>query len=46
MNKNSGSDGAKKLKRKEYEKELRRLQADLCKLQDWVKHQGTYQKKA
>jgi polyphosphate kinase 2 len=40
MSKNSGSDGAKKLKRKEYEKELRRLQADLCKLQEWVKHQG------
>jgi polyphosphate kinase 2 len=40
MSKNSESDGAKKLKRKEYEKELRRLQAELCKLQEWVKHQG------
>jgi polyphosphate kinase 2 len=29
-----------KLKRKEYEKELRRLQAELCILQDWVKHKG------
>jgi polyphosphate kinase len=29
-----------KLKRKEYEKELRRLQADLCQLQEWVKHTG------
>jgi polyphosphate kinase 2 len=29
-----------KLKRKEYEKELLRLQAELCMLQDWVKHQG------
>jgi polyphosphate kinase 2 len=29
-----------KLKRKKYEKELRRLQAELCKLQDWVKHKG------
>ena len=29
-----------KLKRKEYEKELRRLQADLCHLQAWVKHKG------
>ena len=28
------------LKRKEYEKELSRLQAELCKLQDWVKHKG------
>lgn len=40
MSKNSESDGAKKLKRKEYEKELRQLQAELCKLQEWVKHQG------
>jgi polyphosphate kinase 2 len=40
MSKNSESDGAKKLKRKEYEKELRRLEAELCKLQEWVKHQG------
>lgn len=30
----------KRLKRKKYEKELRRLQAELCKLQDWVKHKG------
>ena len=30
----------KALKRKKYEKELRRLQAELCKLQDWVKHKG------
>ena len=30
----------KKLKRKKYEKELRRLQAELCKLQDWVKYKG------
>ena len=29
-----------KLKRKEYEKELRRLQAELCHLQAWVKHKG------
>jgi len=28
------------LKRKQYEKELRRLQAELCKLQDWVKYKG------
>ncbi len=30
----------KKLKGKKYEKELRKLQAGLCQLQDWVKHQG------
>jgi polyphosphate kinase len=29
-----------KLKRKEYEKELERLQAELCHLQEWVKHNG------
>jgi len=29
-----------KLKRKAYEKELRRLQAELCLLQEWVKHEG------
>jgi len=26
--------------RKQYEKELRKLQAELCKLQEWVKHKG------
>ncbi len=30
----------KSLKRKKYGKELRRLQAELCKLQDWVKYKG------
>ncbi len=30
----------RKLKTKRYEKELRKLQAELCKLQDWVKHKG------
>jgi polyphosphate kinase 2 len=34
------SDGKAKLKTKEYEKELRRLQAELCHLQAWVKHKG------
>ncbi|HEY2796462.1 MAG TPA: polyphosphate kinase 2 [Thermoanaerobaculia bacterium] len=33
-------DQPKKLKTKEYMKELRRLQAELCYLQDWVKHEG------
>src|SRR6476660_8510785 len=28
------------MKRKEYEKELRELQVELCRLQDWVKHKG------
>jgi polyphosphate kinase 2 len=29
-----------KLKNKEYTKELRQLQAELCQLQEWVKHAG------
>ena len=29
-----------KLKRKEYEEELKRLQGELCQLQEWVKHNG------
>jgi polyphosphate kinase 2 len=29
-----------KMKRKVYEKELRKLQAGLCELQEWVKHKG------
>jgi polyphosphate kinase 2 len=28
------------MKRKEYEKELYKLQVELCNLQDWVKHKG------
>ena len=31
---------SKKLTTKKYLKELRRLQAELCKLQDWLKHKG------
>jgi polyphosphate kinase 2 len=33
-------DGSGVLKRKEYEKELRKLQTELCSLQDWVKATG------
>jgi len=29
-----------KMKRKAYEKELRKLQVELCQLQDWVKETG------
>src|SRR5262252_7469663 len=29
-----------KMKRKDYEKELRKLQVELCRLQDWVKYKG------
>jgi polyphosphate kinase 2 len=34
------SENSEKLGRKAYEKELRRLQAELCYLQDWVKEKG------
>jgi polyphosphate kinase 2 (PPK2 family) len=40
MAKDQISEGQPKLKRKKYEKELRRLQAELCRLQDWVKLKG------
>jgi polyphosphate kinase 2 len=30
----------KRMKRKEYEKELRKLQTELCRLQEWVVHKG------
>ncbi len=32
------TDSKPKLKRKKFEKELRKLQGELCKLQGWVKH--------
>src|SRR5271170_2151508 len=38
MSKQRGDGG--KLKAKRYEKELRKLQVELCFLQDWVKHKG------
>jgi polyphosphate kinase 2 len=40
MSKNSKSDGEKKMKGKKYLKELRKLQGEMCKLQEWVKHKG------
>src|ERR1700748_1987136 len=40
MAKKGASEEEKPLKRKKYEKELARLQAELCKLQDWVKYKG------
>ena len=38
MAKEDGDNG--KLKGKKYEKELRKLQGELCHLQEWVKHKG------
>jgi len=40
MSKNSKPEGEKKMKAKKYEKELRKLQGELCHLQEWVKHNG------
>jgi polyphosphate kinase 2 len=40
MGKQDASPEEKSLKRKKYDKELRRLQAELCRLQDWVKYKG------
>jgi len=40
MAKKHDSNDETPLKRKKYEKELRRLQAELCKLQDWIKYKG------
>ena len=40
MPKQDSSQEGKSLKRRKYEKELRRLQEKLCKLQDWVKYKG------
>ena len=36
----SSKDAPEKLKRKTYEKELRKLQEELCYLQDWIKATG------
>jgi polyphosphate kinase len=40
MPKQDASQEEKSIKRKKYDKELGRLQAELCKLQDWVKYKG------
>ena len=40
MTPNRASADKSKLKRMIYEKELRKLQVQLCRLQDWVKHKG------
>jgi len=40
MKKQRPSTKENKLKNKTYNKELRKLQAELCQLQEWVKHKG------
>ena len=40
MGANGKTSEGTRLKRKQYEKLLRKLQAELCELQEWVKHKG------
>src|SRR6266576_3983255 len=40
MSKKSKANGAEKMSTKKYMKELRKLQGELCHLQEWVKHKG------
>jgi polyphosphate kinase 2 len=41
MSKKQRDETPSKMKRKKYEKELRKLQAELCRLQDWVVREGS-----
>src|SRR5262245_22346854 len=40
MSKKDSNGEAGPMKRKAYEKQLRRLQTELCTLQDWIVHKG------
>jgi polyphosphate kinase len=40
MSKKHPENTKPRMKRKEYEKELRKLQTELCLLQQWVVHKG------
>jgi polyphosphate kinase 2 len=40
MSKQTSVEERPAMKRKEYERELRKLQRELCRLQDWVVHKG------
>ena len=40
MSSSPASSKSEKLGRKSYEKKLRKLQVELCHLQEWVKHKG------
>src|ERR1700747_165150 len=40
MSKQQQEGAGLNMKRKTYEKELRKLQTELCRLQDWVVHKG------
>src|SRR5947209_18982305 len=40
MSRNQQEETRPRMKRKEYEEELRKLQTELCRLQEWVVHAG------
>jgi len=40
LKRTASSNAKEKMKRKAYEKELRKLQVELSHLQDWVKNKG------
>src|SRR5436305_9594141 len=40
MSRNHHEETRPRMKRKEYEEELRKLQTELCRLQEWVVHAG------
>jgi polyphosphate kinase 2 len=40
MSKHEKEESPRRMKRKEFEKELRKLQVELCRLQEWVVHAG------
>lgn len=40
MSEKKSEDGQPRMKSKDYDKELHKLQTELCKLQDWVVHEG------
>ncbi len=40
MKGNQDANGQKKLKTRKYAKELRKLQGELCRLQEWIKYKG------
>ena len=40
MSKKSKPNGPEKMKNKKYARELRKLQGELCHLQEWVKYKG------
>ena len=40
MSKQTTEEAQPKMTAKEYEKELRKLQTELCRLQDWIVHAG------